>query len=158
MIFYAMQHMRMAECMHTVNFRSCHCRHSYCTIPSEFSQPSFRRLVVSKTSDNIMLQKHLNIDHGPQYFLFLLDLEIFGLTMLEGMPTERDTVTKFAWEKFGYPQFTQYGDSFEVRNKPGPSNVAYTGKTLGLHLDQPIYTIRSGKPPIILNMYLSTFY
>lgn len=71
-----------------------------------------------------------------------LDLEIFGLTMLEGLPSERDTVTKFAWEKFGYPQFTQYGDSFEVMNKPGPSNVAYTGKTLGLHLDQPIYTNR----------------
>ena len=45
-----------------------------------------------------------------------LDLEIFGLTMLEGLPSERDTVTKFAWEKFGYPQFTQYGDSFEVMN------------------------------------------
>ena len=69
-------------------------------------------------------------------------MEIFGLTMLEDLPPERDTVTKFAWEKFGYPQFTQYGDSFEVRNKSGPSNVAYTGKTLGLHLDQPIYTNR----------------
>ena len=79
------------------------------------------------------------------FFLFPIDLEIFGLTMLEGLPSERDTVTKFAWEKFGYPQFTQYGDSFEVMNKSGPSNVAYTGKTLGLHLDQPIYTNRWGK-------------
>ena len=70
------------------------------------------------------------------------DLEIFGITMLEDLPPERDTVIKFAWEKFGYPQFTQYGDSFEVMNKSGPSNVAYTGKTLGLHLDQPIYTNR----------------
>jgi hypothetical protein len=35
-------------------------------------------------------------------------------------------------------QYTHYGESFEVVDKPGPSNVAYTGKTLGLHLDQPI--------------------
>lgn len=88
---------------------------------------------------SVALTAGLNI-----FFSFFLDLEIFGLTMLEGLPPERDTVTKFAWEKFGYPQFTQYGDSFEVMNKPGPSNVAYTGKTLGLHLDQPIYTNRSG--------------
>ncbi len=39
-------------------------------------------------------------------------------------------------------QFTHYGDSFEVEDKPGASNVAYTGKTLGLHLDQPIYKNR----------------
>jgi hypothetical protein len=67
---------------------------------------------------------HLQVD---ALYIFP-DLEIFGLTLLEDLPPEKDTITKLAWEKFGYPCVSKKEDNWHFVR--GGERVRIFGKFL----------------------------
>ncbi len=46
--------------------------------------------------------------------------------------------------RIAFARPTHYDDYFDVKSKAGPSNLAYTSNTLGLHLDQGEYSYTPG--------------
>jgi gamma-butyrobetaine dioxygenase len=59
-----------------------------------------------------------------------------GFAVLHGTPTEPDTVLAIT-ATFGYPRETNYGKLFDVRVEPSPSNLAFTGRGIAPHTDNP---------------------
>ena len=60
----------------------------------------------------------------------------FGLVLLDGAGTEPGTVER-AVERFGFVRETNYGRLFDVRIEPSPTNLAFSGRGLELHTDNP---------------------
>ena len=59
-----------------------------------------------------------------------------GFAVLHGTPTAEDTVLAIA-ATFGYPRETNYGRLFDVRVEPDPTNLAFTGRAIAPHTDNP---------------------
>jgi len=64
------------------------------------------------------------------------DVAAFGLSIVEGVPTTPGAVLAFA-RTLGHVRVTNYGELFDVRNKPAATNLAYTTRQLPLHTDNP---------------------
>ena len=60
----------------------------------------------------------------------------FGFALLRGVPARTGEVARIA-ERFGYVRETNYGRIFDVVAKPAPNNLAFTGRALGAHTDNP---------------------
>lgn len=60
----------------------------------------------------------------------------FGFALLRGVPALTGEVARIA-ERFGYVRETNYGRIFDVVAKPAPNNLAFTGRALGAHTDNP---------------------
>ena len=63
--------------------------------------------------------------------------------MLEGAPCRVGAVKQLC-NRVAFPKMTHYSEQFEVSDKPDPNNLAYTGFSLGLHLDLPYYQYNPG--------------
>jgi gamma-butyrobetaine dioxygenase len=59
-----------------------------------------------------------------------------GFAVLHGTPTVEDTVLEIA-ATFGYARETNYGRLFDVRVEPSPTNLAFTGRAISPHTDNP---------------------
>ncbi|KAK4233627.1 hypothetical protein C8A03DRAFT_38649 [Achaetomium macrosporum] len=62
------------------------------------------------------------------------DLRKTGLIFVTDVPQEKEQVRRVA-SRFGSPQYTIYGWTWDVKSKPRAENVAYTSQFLGLHQD-----------------------
>ena len=60
----------------------------------------------------------------------------FGFALLRGVPVRPGEVARIA-ELFGFVRETNYGRIFDVIAKPAPNNLAFTGRALGAHTDNP---------------------
>jgi len=76
-------------------------------------------------------------------YKWLRDLQDYGLTIVEGLPNELDSLFKLR-DRVGCRRMTHYGDGFHVVTKPNPSNLAYAPQALGLHVDLPYYGYNPG--------------
>ncbi|KAL5035077.1 hypothetical protein BDV3_004538 [Batrachochytrium dendrobatidis] len=65
-------------------------------------------------------------------------LHDFGICFLTDVPTDDKRVEHLA-KRMGCIQETFYGTSWDVRNEPDASNIAYTSLYLGLHMDLMYY-------------------
>lgn len=70
-------------------------------------------------------------------------LEEYGLFLVKNTPAELGQLDKLG-KRIGILRETNYGYTFHVESKVDPSNVAFTGKTLGLHTDLPYYMYPPG--------------
>jgi gamma-butyrobetaine dioxygenase len=59
-----------------------------------------------------------------------------GFALLRGVPVAPGTVLAVA-ETFGYVRETNYGRLFDVRVQPVPANLAFTGREIPPHTDNP---------------------
>jgi gamma-butyrobetaine dioxygenase len=59
-----------------------------------------------------------------------------GFAVLHGTPTTENAVLAIA-ATFGYPRETNYGRLFDVRVEPSPTNLAFTGRAISPHTDNP---------------------
>ncbi|MEM7345340.1 MAG: TauD/TfdA family dioxygenase [Chloroflexota bacterium] len=59
-----------------------------------------------------------------------------GFAILHEVPTVSETLLK-AVDLFGYVRETNYGNYFDVKVTSNPTNLAFTGLTLGGHTDNP---------------------
>jgi gamma-butyrobetaine dioxygenase len=59
-----------------------------------------------------------------------------GFALLHGTPTEPGTVLAIAGT-FGHVRSTNYGALFDVRIEDRPNNLAFTGRAIGPHTDNP---------------------
>ncbi len=60
----------------------------------------------------------------------------FGIAILHDVPTMDGEVARVA-KLFGFVRETNYGRIFDVVAKPAPNNLAFTGRALGAHTDNP---------------------
>jgi gamma-butyrobetaine dioxygenase len=59
-----------------------------------------------------------------------------GFCVFQNTPTEEDSLKTLA-RRFGYLRETNFGELFNVRTKPNPSDLAYTDVALASHTDNP---------------------
>lgn len=59
-----------------------------------------------------------------------------GFAVLGGVPTEPGQVVSVA-ERFGFVRETNYGKIFDVRVEENPVNLAFTGRAISPHTDNP---------------------
>ncbi|CAG0883581.1 unnamed protein product [Cyprideis torosa] len=74
---------------------------------------------------------------------FLTTMETDGIALCSNTPRETGQIEKIA-QRIAYLRLTGYGDTFTVEAKPNPSNLAYTGKALGLHTDLTFMKLQPG--------------
>lgn len=64
-----------------------------------------------------------------------------GLAIITGAPTRKGIFHELSRRiSYSYLKQTVFGDTFTVRSKPSPSDIAYTPGHLALHVDQPSYS------------------
>lgn len=66
----------------------------------------------------------------------LCDLTDLGLLLVHDVPTVPGSVLDVA-RSIGFVRTTNYGDLFDVRVESQPINLAYTGRTIAPHTDNP---------------------
>ena len=78
------------------------------------------------------------------YFpLFTVDLSKNGLTIVKGVPP--DGLPELVNSVGGFHKPTHYGVDFQVTQRfENLNNLAYSSKSLGLHLDLPFYKYKPG--------------
>ena len=75
----------------------------------------------------------------------LQNLFIRGLSVIREAPAESGILYELVKRvSHKYMRKTHYGEIFTVRNKPSPSNIAYTAVGLELHLDLPYLSYQPG--------------
>eukprot|EP00795_Rhopilema_esculentum_P010426 gene10426-19128_t len=80
----------------------------------------------------------------PTLLSWLETVAVTGLTLLENTPGTSESL-ELIRDKLGCAyRSTHYGERFVVKNKPGPSNLAYTAGYLPLHVDLPFYRYQPG--------------
>ena len=62
-----------------------------------------------------------------------------GLTVLRGAPRGRTGAVEALGRRLGFLRATNYGATFDVKDKPAPENQAYTSAALPMHTDLPFY-------------------
>lgn len=67
---------------------------------------------------------------------WMTDTRRYGLSIIEGLPDDVDAGWKVA-ERIAYLRITNFGDGFEVKSMPNPTNLAFTALALPLHTDLP---------------------
>eukprot|EP00095_Tigriopus_kingsejongensis_P000750 maker-scaffold273_size229271-snap-gene-1.25 protein:Tk00750 transcript:maker-scaffold273_size229271-snap-gene-1.25-mRNA-1 annotation:"gamma-butyrobetaine dioxygenase-like" len=82
-------------------------------------------------------QSVMSDDH--QLLKWLQDLRRHGLTLLTQMERTPETLNTLV-KRIGFAKPTHYGTEFSVVAKDDPNNLAYTNRTLGLHMDLPFYS------------------
>lgn len=70
---------------------------------------------------------------------FLVEFLQSGICILQNTP--KDALECLSEAIFDFPMKTHYGEYFEVKTKPLPSNLAYTSAELGLHNDLPFLRV-----------------
>ncbi|CEP60411.1 uncharacterized protein LALA0_S01e10242g [Lachancea lanzarotensis] len=66
----------------------------------------------------------------------LVNLRKFGISFIADMPQEQpEKLLKQVAERIGPIRNSFYGETFDVRNKAGAENIAYTNRPLSLHQD-----------------------
>ncbi|MCU1368177.1 MAG: Gamma-butyrobetaine dioxygenase [Ilumatobacteraceae bacterium] len=73
---------------------------------------------------------------GPTRAIALGRLFDLGLLLVRGVPTQAGQVLDVV-RTFGFVRTTNYGDLFDVRVEPQPTNLAFTGRAIGPHTDNP---------------------
>lgn len=77
-----------------------------------------------------------------QHFENLISL---GLSIIKSAPAESGVLNGITDKMtYGYMKKTHYGETFTVRNKPSPNNLAYTAGYLPLHVDLPFMEYQPG--------------
>lgn len=66
----------------------------------------------------------------------LTAVQQLGFAVLHGTATTEGTVLDIA-RTFGFPRETNYGHLFDVRVEPSPTNLAFTGRAIAPHTDNP---------------------
>lgn len=74
------------------------------------------------------------VKRGAEYWLWMRDLQRYGLAFIKGAPETNEAVADMA-NNLGPIRNTFYGQTWDVRNSPDAKNVAYTNKDLGFHMD-----------------------
>jgi len=59
-----------------------------------------------------------------------------GVLLVRGVPTDPGSVLRVA-RSFAHVRTTNYGDLFDVRVEPQPVNLAFTGRAIAPHTDNP---------------------
>ncbi|MGR3618430.1 MAG: TauD/TfdA family dioxygenase [Roseovarius sp.] len=67
---------------------------------------------------------------------WMKDTRRYGLSIVAGLPDDAGVGWKLA-ERIGYLRITNFGDGFEVKSMPNPTNLAFTALALPLHTDLP---------------------
>ncbi|MCU1396567.1 MAG: Gamma-butyrobetaine dioxygenase [Ilumatobacteraceae bacterium] len=73
---------------------------------------------------------------GPAKASAMRALMDLGLLLVREVPAEPGQVLEVA-RTFGFVRATNYGDLFDVRVEPQPINLAYTGRAIAPHTDNP---------------------
>ena len=76
------------------------------------------------------------LDRPTDRMQALADVLRRGFVLLRDVPTEPDMVLKVA-ASFGFVRETNYGRLFDVRVEPEPGNLAFTGRAIRPHTDNP---------------------
>jgi gamma-butyrobetaine dioxygenase len=72
----------------------------------------------------------------PRRLSALRDLTDLGLLLVREVPSVSGAVLDVA-RSIGFVRTTNYGDLFDVRVEPQPINLAYTGRAIAPHTDNP---------------------
>ncbi|XP_071809548.1 gamma-butyrobetaine dioxygenase-like [Asterias amurensis] len=83
------------------------------------------------------------MNEDEELYNWLNVLNTKGLAVVSGAPTETGVVQSLA-ERVAFVKTTTYGDTFQVFSKHEASNLAYTPKSLCLHIDLPYYKYTPG--------------
>lgn len=67
---------------------------------------------------------------------WLIHVRDYGYGLLNNVPTEPGSILDVV-SRFGFTRETNYGTTFEVREEPDPSNLAFTKSSIGMHTDNP---------------------
>lgn len=67
---------------------------------------------------------------------WMTDTRRYGLSIIEGLDDNADAGWKIA-ARIAYLRITNFGDGFEVKSMPNPTNLAFTALALPLHTDLP---------------------
>lgn len=67
-------------------------------------------------------------------------MHVHGISVVEGLPVDPDTVTSFAVRMVGYVVPTMYGSTFSIVAKEQANNLAYSALALQQHTDLPFCT------------------
>lgn len=76
------------------------------------------------------------LDDEAALLAWMTDTARYGLTIVEGVAPAPEAGIAVA-RRVAYLRETNFGTTFEVRNKPNPNNLAYTAEALPLHTDLP---------------------
>lgn len=94
--------------------------------------------------DKIPIFDFNTIMSEKQSFLdYLTALETIGLAVVKNAKQEYGEVQKIL-NTVCFPRKTNYGDVFHVTSKVNASNIAYSNRALGLHIDLPYYEYTPG--------------
>ncbi|XP_038052331.1 gamma-butyrobetaine dioxygenase-like [Patiria miniata] len=81
--------------------------------------------------------QRLLVDEVERY-KWLSQLFTKGIALVQGAPCQVGTIGQLA-KSVAYLRTTCYGDTFQVFSKPSASSIAFTPKSLGLHIDLLFY-------------------
>lgn len=76
-------------------------------------------------------------------YKWITALEETGICLLTGAPTTQGQVNRIG-ERVAFLRKIHYGETFQVKDKVEPSNIAYTSAPLGMHTDTPYLTYIPG--------------
>ncbi|HEX3930331.1 MAG TPA: TauD/TfdA family dioxygenase [Nocardioides sp.] len=76
------------------------------------------------------------LDVPSEHARVLRAVRDLGFAVLHDTPTAEETVLEIA-RTFGFPRETNYGRLFDVRVEPSPTNLAFTGRAIAPHTDNP---------------------
>ncbi|MFT2109582.1 TauD/TfdA family dioxygenase [Marinomonas sp. 2405UD68-3] len=74
------------------------------------------------------------MNNDADLYQWMVELDKFGLTLVEGMPDTAASTTDFA-TRVDYLRQTNFGTTFDVVSVESPINLAYTSISLPLHTD-----------------------
>lgn len=84
------------------------------------------------SESTVSYQEYMNDDTALARLLNFVARD--GLAFINGIPGEKDSVNKMA-ERVGPLRTTFYGETWDVKSEPNATNVAYTSRYLGFHMD-----------------------
>ena len=108
----------------------------------EFSNDDTVIKSIPKTKWNSTLENFKNFEYKDSFFDskemydLLVSFYQYGFVIIKNIPTENNFIVKFA-NSIGSVRRTNFGESFDVKSKPDPNDLAYTSLELGPHTDNP---------------------
>jgi gamma-butyrobetaine dioxygenase len=101
---------------------------------TEDSKQLWRAIDIDLTTTKTTWTKYC--DDNVERLRVLRGVERLGLALIEGTPAAPATVLDIV-ATFGFVRETNYGELFDVRIEPDPSNLAFTGLAITPHTDNP---------------------
>ncbi|XP_047003044.1 gamma-butyrobetaine dioxygenase-like isoform X1 [Schistocerca americana] len=83
------------------------------------------------------------IKSDQSLLLWLEALAVYGVAIVTETPSSKEEISKLA-NRIAFPRKTHYGETFEVKHKPGTTNSAYLNTPLQMHTDLPYYEYKPG--------------